>query len=172
MNYVIEGKPLSVNHTRKPAKIKGALRMVTTKEAKAWKLAACWSLKSQRGTTPTIKGPCVISITAFLPINLGDVDNYAKHYRCPATDEYESDFRIMVGEKTTVCRFDEDGWENDPELIADAGNTYQKDPTLPSELLRQLSEANRLLRHIYDDEGSGLSVAMFAWLRDYIKELK
>lgn len=78
MNYVIEGKPLSVNHTRKPAKIKGALRMVTTKEAKAWKLAACWSLKSQRGTTPTIKGPCVISITAFLPINLGDVDNYAK----------------------------------------------------------------------------------------------
>lgn len=78
MNYVIEGKPLSVNHTRKPAKINGHLRMVTTKDAKAWKLAACWSLKAQRGMRPTITGPCALSITAYLPINLGDVDNYAK----------------------------------------------------------------------------------------------
>lgn len=38
----------------------------------------------------------------------------------------------------------------DSELLLDAHNTYQKDPTLPSELLRQRDEAVRLLGHIVD----------------------
>lgn len=78
MNYVIEGKPLSVNHAKKPVRIRGLLMMVNTKEAKAWKLAACWSLKAQRGTRPTITGPCALSIASYLSTTNGDVDNYAK----------------------------------------------------------------------------------------------
>ncbi len=78
MNYVIEGKPLSVNHTKKPVRVRGLLMMVNTKEAKAWKLAACWSLKSQRGTRKTITGPVALSIISYLPTTSGDVDNYAK----------------------------------------------------------------------------------------------
>jgi len=78
MNYVIEGPPLSVNNSKAAVPVKGKLRMVTTKRAKAWKLAACWSLKAQRGTRPTITGPCALSITSYLPTTAGDVDNYAK----------------------------------------------------------------------------------------------
>ena len=78
MNYVIEGKPLSVNAAKRAARIGSYVRMVHTREAKAWKLAACWSLKAQRGTRPTITGPCALSITSYLPTTAGDVDNYAK----------------------------------------------------------------------------------------------
>lgn len=78
MNYVIEGSPLSVNNAKKPARINGHLRMINTRKTKAWKEAACWSLKSQRGTTPTITGPVHVILTNYLPTTAGDVDNYAK----------------------------------------------------------------------------------------------
>ena len=78
MNYVIEGPPLSINHAKAAVPVKGKLRMITTARARAWKLAATWSLKAQRGTTPTITGPCDVSMVVYLKTAAGDVDNYIK----------------------------------------------------------------------------------------------
>jgi Holliday junction resolvase RusA-like endonuclease len=78
MNYVIEGKPLSVNNTKAAVNVRGKLRMITTAKARTWKTAAAWSLRAQRGTIPTITGPCTLTIRVFLPTAAGDVDNYLK----------------------------------------------------------------------------------------------
>ena len=78
MTYTIEGPPLSINHARAAVPVKGKLRMITTKRARVWKMAAAWSLKAQKGTTPTITGPCTVSIEVFLKTHAGDADNYAK----------------------------------------------------------------------------------------------
>lgn len=78
MTYVIEGPPLSINHAKAAVTVRGKLRMITTARARAWKLAATWTLKAQKGTTPTITGPCDVSIEVYLKTTAGDADNYAK----------------------------------------------------------------------------------------------
>ena len=61
-----------------PVNVRGKLRMITTAKARTWKKAAAWSLRAQRGTIPTITGPCTLTIRVFLPTASGDVDNYLK----------------------------------------------------------------------------------------------
>jgi len=77
-NYTIQGKPISINAARAAVKVKGKLRLITTSVARKWKNAAIWELKAQRGTTPTITGPCQVTITLYMPTRAGDADNYVK----------------------------------------------------------------------------------------------
>ncbi len=76
--YTILGKPMSINAARAAVAVKGKLRLITTAKARAWKEKAIWELKSQRGTVPTITGPCQATITVYLPTKAGDADNYVK----------------------------------------------------------------------------------------------
>jgi Holliday junction resolvase RusA-like endonuclease len=78
MNYVIEGPPLSVNNSKAAVPVRGKLRMITTRKAREWKAAATWGLKSQKGTRPTINGPCTVAMFVYLKTSAGDADNYIK----------------------------------------------------------------------------------------------
>lgn len=82
-------------------------------------------------------------------ISIGEARVHCEHYRCPATDEYETDLRVIVGE-STVCTMPEDCGENDPELIAEAFNVAQETGLSPRQLKERLDEAVNLLKTLYD----------------------
>lgn len=74
---------------------------------------------------------------------------------CVATDRW-SDVLLTAGSSVVgeIGRaYTDEDWPEisaNAALYCDAHNTYQKDPTLPSELLRQRDEAVRLLGQLED----------------------
>lgn len=52
--------------------------ILKSKEALGWLKSASAQLKQQRGSTPTIEGPCEIELDIYRAINSGDVGNFAK----------------------------------------------------------------------------------------------
>ena len=82
-------------------------------------------------------------------ITKGEARVHCEHYRCPATDEYETDLRVIVG-KETIATMPEDCGEEDPELIAEAFNVTNDTGMGPREMKEKLEEAVRLLMDARD----------------------
>ena len=103
----------------------------------------------------------------------GEVVLIHNSYRCPATDEWESDCRITIG-KQTVCHFDEDCNYGEPSLYAEAHNVANSTGMWPQDLVDRVKELEDSMRNFCSrvDRGEVRSKRTYAEFQELLNKHK
>lgn len=77
-SYIIPGAPITSTNSKQLLKFGDRVKLVPSKQARAYQEAALWHLKGQRRGAPTVDEPCEVRLDVYRERNAGDVDNYPK----------------------------------------------------------------------------------------------